>query len=109
MFESARTERTYPAQKGKNRFVFVVDVRKCIGCDACVAACKAERNTPLGVFNTWVEKWEIGYTDPNTGETKVKVLNVPKLCNHCGNGHQSKHIGLSDRNYRFALYSHSWF
>ncbi|MFN3598549.1 MAG: 4Fe-4S dicluster domain-containing protein [Aquificaceae bacterium] len=85
VFETARAERTFPEQKGKNRFVFVVDVRKCIGCDACVAACKAERNTPLGVFNTWVEKWEVGYTDPSTGETRVKVLNVPKLCNHCEN------------------------
>ncbi|WPM31331.1 4Fe-4S dicluster domain-containing protein [Hydrogenobacter sp. T-2] len=85
VLESARAERNFPEQKGKHRFVFVVDVRKCIGCDACVAACKAERNTPLGVFNTWVEKWEVGYTDPNTGETRVKVLNVPKLCNHCEN------------------------
>ncbi|MFN3814058.1 MAG: twin-arginine translocation signal domain-containing protein, partial [Aquificaceae bacterium] len=41
VFENARAERTFPEQKGKHRFVFVVDVRKCIGCDACVAACKA--------------------------------------------------------------------
>ncbi len=85
VFKPLRAERNFPPQKGKNRYVFVVDVRKCIGCDACVAACKAENNTPLGVFNTWVEKWEIGYTDSATGETKVKVLNVPKLCNHCEN------------------------
>lgn len=79
----ANAERNFPAQSGEHRFVYGVDVRKCIGCDACVAACKAERNTPLGVFNTWVEKHEIGVTDPITGETQVKVLNIPKLCNHC--------------------------
>ena len=80
---AVNAERNFPAQSGNNRFVFGVDVRKCIGCDTCVAACKAERNTPLGVFNTWVEKQEVGVSDPVTGETDVKVLNMPKLCNHC--------------------------
>lgn len=82
---AAHAERTFSAQTGHQRFVFGVDVRKCVGCDACVAACKAERNTPLGVFNTWVEKVEVGNTNPSTEHTHVKVLNIPKLCNHCEN------------------------
>lgn len=79
----ANAEINFPPQSGKHRFVFAIDTRKCIGCDACVAACKAERNTPLGVFNTWVEKHESGVANTATKETDVKLLHLPKLCNHC--------------------------
>lgn len=73
--ESARVSQ---ATRGKH-FGMIVDMRKCIGCDACTAACKAENNVPLGVFRTWVEKHEAG-SFPN-----VKILFAPKLCNQCAN------------------------
>lgn len=61
----------------KKRYGMVVDLRKCIGCEACTVACKAENGVSLGHFRTWVKKVESG-TFP-----RVKKTFVPKLCNHC--------------------------
>lgn len=60
-------------------FAMVVDVQKCIACDACTVSCKAENNVPMGAFRTWVEKHEAG-SYPN-----VKLIFAPKLCNQCDN------------------------
>lgn len=59
------------------RWVMLIDLRKCVGCQACTAACKFENNIPVGVFRTWVPDVELG-TYP---ETKRAFL--PRLCNHC--------------------------
>jgi len=34
------------------RYGMVVDLRKCIGCQSCVVACKSEHNTPTGILQT---------------------------------------------------------
>ncbi|UJF17340.1 4Fe-4S dicluster domain-containing protein [Vibrio sp. SS-MA-C1-2] len=57
----------------------VIDLRKCIGCQACTVACKIENNAPVGKFRTWVSDIEVK-TFP---ETKREFL--PHLCNHCDN------------------------
>jgi len=62
---------------GKKRYAMVIDLRRCIGCDACMVACKAEFDVPLGVFRTWVPYKVVG-TYPN-----VKKQFLPRLCNHC--------------------------
>lgn len=62
---------------GKRRFAMVIDLRRCIGCDACMTACKAEYDVPLGVFRTWVPYRVVG-TYPN-----VRKQFMPRLCNHC--------------------------
>ncbi len=59
------------------RWGMLIDLRKCIGCQACAAACKFENNVPLGVFRTWVPDVELG-TYPDT-----RRAFLPRLCNHC--------------------------
>lgn len=79
--------------KPKHHWVMVIDLRKCVGCQACTVSCKSENNIPVGYYRTWVDVAQIGatYSTPQ-GETvtangkyeqQIKVRNVPKLCNHC--------------------------
>jgi Fe-S-cluster-containing dehydrogenase component len=79
-----------------------IEIDKCIGCNRCVEACKAENNVPPEpyYFRTWVERYSI----MKGGETVVECIStgqkrsgeevpddqdvmrsffVPKLCNHC--------------------------
>jgi tetrathionate reductase subunit B len=81
-----------------------IEVDKCIGCNRCAEACKAENNVPPEpfFFRTWVER----YTIRSNGETTVECIStkpreeatpppddpdvlrtffVPKLCNQCAN------------------------
>jgi len=80
---------------------YIVDTTKCIGCGACVRACKIENNVPDTFFRTWVERYEIDkqekvWVDSPNGALEsfkqnhapaevVKAFFVPKLCNHCYN------------------------
>ncbi len=61
------------------RYGMVVDLKRCIGCNACVVACKSEHNTPGGILQTTVLEKEIGKF-PHTNR-----VFVPVLCNHCDN------------------------
>jgi Fe-S-cluster-containing dehydrogenase component len=61
------------AETGK-RYAMLIDVDKCYGCMACVVACAAENNVPLGNFRTWVEQ----LVKPDGSR-----IFVPKQCNHC--------------------------
>ena len=63
-------------KSGKRPFM-LVDVSLCIGCHACVNACKFENELEIKQFNTWIETWDAGEY-PN-----VVRANVPHLCNHC--------------------------
>ena len=79
-----------------------IEIDKCIGCNRCVVACKAENDVPDEpfFFRTWVERYSI----MSSGETVVDCISVnsqqpaerddeekdvlrtffvPKLCNHC--------------------------
>ena len=59
------------------RMSMLIDLTRCIGCDACTVACKQENGTPMDVFFARVLNVEAG-TYPN-----VKRLYIPVLCNHC--------------------------
>ena len=62
----------------KFRYGMVIDTRTCVGCKACVVACKAENKTPPGVNYTVVVE------QPNEAAND-KPLFMTKPCFHCEN------------------------
>ncbi|MBI5893524.1 MAG: 4Fe-4S dicluster domain-containing protein [Deltaproteobacteria bacterium] len=44
----------------KKRMTMVMDVRRCIGCQACTVSCKTENDVPLGVWRTQIRAKEVG-------------------------------------------------
>jgi phenylacetyl-CoA:acceptor oxidoreductase subunit 1 len=60
-----------------SRYAMVADLRRCVGCQTCNAACKVANNTPPWVQWRWVVDFEIGeYPD-------VWRAFVPVGCQHC--------------------------
>ncbi len=93
----------YPAgyDPDGRRWGFLVDLTRCMGCGACVRACKAENHVPDGYYRTWVERYTMlrdgrvlvdspdgalnGFpedppVDPAEGE---QAFFVPNLCTQC--------------------------
>ena len=76
-----------------HHFVFVIDINKCVGCQACVVSCKNENTVPLGVFRRVVDVMEVGemvpdekglvVTDEGNFTPNVKRVFLPRTCNHC--------------------------
>ncbi len=63
--------------KKKKSLAMLMDLDKCIGCNACSVACKAENGIALGGFRTRVLEEETGqYPD-------TKRFFLPIMCNHC--------------------------
>jgi molybdopterin-containing oxidoreductase family iron-sulfur binding subunit len=61
------------------RYAMVIDLDRCMGCRACMEACKVENNTPQGAFWMYVFRFEEGEF-PN-----VRVWFLPRPCMHCDN------------------------
>ncbi len=59
------------------RYVMVADLRRCVGCQTCTAACKLANGTPPGVQWRRVLDVEVGEY-PN-----VKRMFLPTGCQHC--------------------------
>ncbi|MBT3254951.1 MAG: 4Fe-4S dicluster domain-containing protein [Deltaproteobacteria bacterium] len=59
------------------RWGMVLDLKRCIGCNACTVACKMENSTPEGVLFTKTVSEVIG-NYPN-----VTRAYIPLICNHC--------------------------
>src|SRR3972149_6902776 len=82
----------------KNRDVYLIDTRKCIGCGSCVRACAQENGVPPHYFRTWVERYQVSRTGDTTvdspdgsingfeplvtGHEVTKSFFFPKLCCH---------------------------
>jgi molybdopterin-containing oxidoreductase family iron-sulfur binding subunit len=43
-----------------SKYGMVMDLDRCIGCNACVVACKVEHNTPMDIHFTKILEREIG-------------------------------------------------
>ena len=57
----------------------VIDLAKCVGCDSCTVACKAENRTPPGItYNVVLERETGAY--PN-----ARLEALPRPCMHCEN------------------------
>ncbi len=77
----------------KHHWAMVMDLRRCVGCQACVIACKSENKVPLGVFRTAVRVIETGHmerredgiviTEDGNYAPNVKKSMLPVMCNHC--------------------------
>jgi len=65
------------AENKAPRWAMILDLRRCTGVRACVSACKAEFDVPLGSWRTVVREVEIGAYPGVTKEF------LPRLCNHC--------------------------
>jgi molybdopterin-containing oxidoreductase family iron-sulfur binding subunit len=63
----------------KYRYGMVIDTGRCVGCRACVVACKQENKTPPGVYYTVV------IDQPVPGRLDDKPLFMTKPCFHCEN------------------------
>ncbi|MEK6704505.1 MAG: 4Fe-4S dicluster domain-containing protein [Bdellovibrionota bacterium] len=101
--EDTKTSNNGKAPNSEVSYAMAVDIKKCIGCGRCAAACKKENKVPDSPYyvRTWVERYVIpkkgepmidspnagidGFPDqPENGDV-LKTFFVPKLCNHCDN------------------------
>ncbi len=61
------------------RYAMTIDLDRCIGCQACIVACKTENEVPLGSFRLRLRETVVG-TFPNLqGEFRMEQ------CFHCEN------------------------
>jgi len=60
------------------RYGFVIDVARCIDCRACLVACRAENQVPLGNTRIWVRDLGLQGAFPDLSQTYV-----PTNCMHC--------------------------
>lgn len=61
----------------KERYAMVIDLRKCVGCHLCAAACREKWDVPEEHWRSWVKVIQKG-RPPN-----AKEYFLPRLCNNC--------------------------
>lgn len=61
------------------KYGMLIDLTRCIGCGACVFACKQENGTASGIYWCTVRKGETGKYPSS------KMVQIPYACMHCMN------------------------
>jgi Fe-S-cluster-containing dehydrogenase component len=61
----------------RKRYAMAIDMTTCVGCSACVIACKEENRVPLADFRSWIETETRG-TYPNLA---MEIRR--ETCQHC--------------------------
>ena len=68
------------------KYVMLVDLQACIGCDTCTLACKQENNLPAGI--SWMQVMALGpngeYTSAND-PSNLREDYLPLACQQCDN------------------------
>ena len=59
------------------RYAMAIDTRKCVGCTACVFACKQENRVPEGYCRDWIEQQVWGRYP------ELRMENRSQRCQHC--------------------------
>ena len=72
-----RKDRSRGMTMGRKRYAMAVDTKKCVGCNACVIACKSENRVPLNHFRDWVGG------DPTGDYPYLRMEIRSQRCNHC--------------------------
>jgi Fe-S-cluster-containing dehydrogenase component len=64
---------------------FVIDLRRCIGCDTCLVGCKMENSVPLGKFRLQVmdSAGRVESRGPVGTFPNLSQYWVPTMCSHC--------------------------
>ena len=58
-------------------YAMVIDLRRCVGCQACTMACSMENRLPASQWRTIVSDYEL------TVGNRPRRSPLPRLCNHC--------------------------
>lgn len=61
------------------RYAMAIDLKRCIGCQACVVACKAENEVPAGRYRLRMRETVVGEFPTLEGEFRLEQ------CFHCEN------------------------
>ncbi|MEM0482594.1 MAG: 4Fe-4S dicluster domain-containing protein [Nitrososphaerota archaeon] len=67
------------------RWGMVIDLDKCTACQACVVACKAENNIPIGSEAEQAAGRQISWMDLIVKNSEGRVAMLPRPCMHCDN------------------------
>ncbi|MFA5535922.1 MAG: 4Fe-4S dicluster domain-containing protein [Bacillota bacterium] len=68
------------------RLGMVIDLKRCIGCNTCVIACKMQNNVPMGM--SWTRVISEGSEELDGAVGEYPFLNktyIPIACQHCEN------------------------
>ena len=61
-----------------NKYILSVDIKSCVGCQACEVVCKQEFNLPVGPKFISVKK-----DGPKKVGDKIRTDYIPIFCDHC--------------------------